>query len=170
MSEPNGVTDKKSGSGGRVGSGSDPSGDAPAARLNGQSLAQWAEFSSQLQRNPECMGCSRSICGRCVNLEALELDYYLVVRVQRVATGATVHRFSEALTVYMGNVEIWNRFLQKHPLNVCELREKMVFRDRALALQLKLRQEVFNGELRSKGFVTDEPATPRRTVLQMAGC
>jgi hypothetical protein len=168
MSEPNGVTDKESGSSGKMGRGSNPSGDAPAARLNGENLAQWAEISSQLQRNPECISCSRSICGRCVNLEALELDYYLVV--QRVATGATIHRFSEALTVYMGNVEIWNRFLQKHPLKVCELREKMVFRDRALALQLKLRQEVCNGELRSKGFVTDAPAKPRRPVLQMAGC
>jgi hypothetical protein len=159
-----------SGNGGKNGRVSEPNGHASAARLNGQSLAQWAEFSSQLQRNPECVGCSRSICGRCVDFEPLELDYYLVVRAQRVATGATVHRFSEALTVYMGNVEIWNRFLQKHPLNVCELREKMVFRDRALALQLKLRQEVFNGELRSKGFVTDDPAKPRRPVLQMAGC
>ena len=169
MSEPNGET-YRSGSGGRVGRGSETRGNAPAAGVNRESLAQWAESSSQLQRNPECMGCSRSICGRCVNLEALELDYYLVVRVQRVATGATVHRFSEALTVYMGNVEIWNRFLQQHPLKVCELREKMVFRDRALALQLKLRQEVCNGELRSKGFVTDAPAKPRRPVLQMAGC
>jgi hypothetical protein len=45
----------------------------------------------------------------------------------------------------------------------------MVLRDRALALQLKLRQEVLQEELRSKGFVTDDPATPRRYVLQMAG-
>jgi len=170
MSEPNGVTYRKSGSSGKMGRGSDPNGDAPAARLNGQSLAQWAGFSSQLDRNPECMGCSRTICGRCVNIEPLELDYYLVVQAQRAATGTKVHRFNEAITVYMGNVELWNQVLQQHPLNVCELREKMVLRDRALALQTKLRQEVFQAELRSKGFVTDDPAKPRRPVLQMAGC
>jgi len=169
MSEPNGEN-YKSGSGGRVGRGSETRGNAPAARLNRESLAQWAGFSSQLNRNPECLACSRTICGRCVTLEALELDYYLVVQAQRAATGAKVHRFNEAITVYMGSVELWNQVLQQHPLNVCELREKMVLRDRALALQTKLRQEVFQAELRSKGFVTDDPAKPRRPVLQMAGC
>jgi len=169
MSEPNGET-YKIGSGGRVGRGSETRGNAPAARVNRESLAQWAGFSSQLNLNPECLVCSRTICGRCVTLEALELDYYLVVQAQRAATGAKVHRFNEAITVYMGSVELWNQVLQQHPLNVCELREKMVLRDRALALQTKLRQEVFQAELRSKGFVTDDPAKPRRPVLQMAGC
>ena len=169
MSEPNGET-YRSGSGGRVGRGSETRGNAPAARLNRESLAQWAGFSSQLNRNPECLACSRTICGRCVTLEALELDYHLVVQAQRAATGAKVHRFNEAITVYMGNVELWNQVLQQHPLNVCELREKMVLRERALALQTKMRQEVFQAELRSKGFVTDDPAKPRRPVLQMAGC
>jgi hypothetical protein len=168
MSEPNGET-CKSGSGGKVGRGNEASGDAPVTSLSGASLAQWAECSSALERNAECMDCPRSICQRCVNFEALDMDHNLVVRAQRVATGATVHRFSQALTVYMGNVGIWNRFLQNHPLNVGELREKMVLRDRALALQLKLRQEVLQEELRSKGFVTDDPATPRRHILQMAG-
>jgi hypothetical protein len=169
MSEPNGET-YKIGSGGRVGRGSETRGNAPAARLNRESLAQWAGFSSQLNLNPECLACSRTICGRCVTLEALELDYYLVVQAQSAATGAKVHRFNEAITVYMGSVELWNQVLQQHPLNVCELREKMVLRDRALALQAKLRQEVFQAELRSKGFVTDDPAKPRRPVLQLAGC
>src|ERR1035441_10762704 len=90
------------------------------------------------------MDCPRSICQRCVNFEALDIDHNLVVRAQRVATGSTVHRFSQALTVYMGNVGIWNRFLQKHPLNVGELREKMVLRDRALA-----RSEEHTSELQS---------------------
>jgi hypothetical protein len=169
MSEPDGET-YKSGSGGRVGGGSEIRGGAPAARLNRESLAQWAGYSSQLNRNPECMVCSRTLCGRCVTLETLELDYYLVVQAQRAATSAKVHRFNEAITVYMGSVELWNQVLQQHPLNVCELREKMVLRDRALALQTKLRQEVFQAELRSKGFVTDGPLKPRRPVLQMAGC
>jgi hypothetical protein len=168
MSEPEGET-CKSGSGGKVGRGSEPSGNAPATRLNGEGLAQWVEPSSRSKRNAECMGCSRSICRRCVNFEALDMDHNLVARAQRVATGATIHRFSQALTVYMGNVEIWNRFLQTHPLHVCELREKMVLRDRALAVQLKLRQEVLQEELRSKGFITDDLATPGRPVLQMAG-
>lgn len=169
MSEPNGET-YRSGSGGRVGRGIETRGNAPAAGVNRESLAQWAGFSSQLNLNPECMVCSRTICGHCVTLEALELDYYLVVQAQRAATGAKVHRFNEAITVYMGSVELWNQVLQQHPLNVCELREKMVLRDRALALQTKLRQEVCQAELRSKGFVTDDPAKPRRPVLQMAGC
>jgi len=169
MSEPNGEN-YKSGSGGGVGRGSETRWNPPAGRLNRESLAQWAGFSSQLNRNPECLACSRTICGRCVTLEALELDYHLVVQAQRAATGAKVHRFNEAITVYMGSVELWNQVLQQHPLNVCELREKMVLRDRALALQAKLRQEVCQAELRSKGFVTDDPAKPRRPVLQMAGC
>jgi hypothetical protein len=166
MSEPNGET-YKSGSGGNVGRGSKTGGDAPAARPSGESLAQWAESSSQLNRNAQCMSCSRSLCRSCVSLELLEMDHNLVVRAQRVATGANIHRFNEALTVYMGNVDIWNRFLLKQPLNVGELREKIVLRDRALALQLKLRQEVLREELRSKGFTTDDLATTRRPLSQM---
>jgi len=145
-------------------------------RLDNQVVIQFQSFESDAApangaRTDHAFGVSSQLAGESRPLgEALELDYYLVVQAQRAATGAKVHRFNEAITVYMGSVELWNQVLQQHPLNVCELREKMVLRDRALALQTKLRQEVCQAELRSKGFVTDDPAKTRRPVLQMAGC
>lgn len=82
-------------------------------------------------------------------LEALELDHGLILRAQRMTTGATVHRFSQVLTVYIGTVELWNRFVAQGSVNTAELEEKTALRDRALALQLQLRQEVLKEELRS---------------------
>ena len=82
-------------------------------------------------------------------LEALELDHSLILRAQRLTTGATVHRFSQVLTVYIGNVELWNRFVGQGPLKSGELEEKKTLRERALALQLQLRQEILQEELRS---------------------
>jgi hypothetical protein len=82
-------------------------------------------------------------------LQALELDHGLILRAQRLTTGATVHRFSQVLTVYIGNVELWNRFVAQGPVKSGELEEKKTLRDRALALQLQLRQEVLQEELRS---------------------
>lgn len=82
-------------------------------------------------------------------LDALELDHSLILRAQRLTTGATVHRFSQVLTVYIGNVELWNRFVAQGSVKSGELEEKTTLRDRALALQLQLRQEVLKEELRS---------------------
>jgi hypothetical protein len=82
-------------------------------------------------------------------LETVELDYSLILRVQRFATGATIHRFSQALTVYMGNVELWNRFVAQGPAHPDEVAEKIILRDRAMALQVQLRQEIVQEELRS---------------------
>lgn len=82
-------------------------------------------------------------------LETVELDHSLILRVQRLATGATIHRFSQALTVYIGNVELWNRFVAQGPAHPGEVEEKIILRDRALALQVQLRQEILQGELRS---------------------
>ena len=82
-------------------------------------------------------------------LETVELDHSLILRVQRLATGATIHRFSQALTVYIGNVELWNQFVARGPAHPCEVAEKIVLRDRAMALQVQLRQELVQEELRS---------------------
>jgi len=84
-----------------------------------------------------------------LKLEALELDHSLILRAQRLTTGATVHRFSQALTIYIANVELWNRFVAQGPVSPGELEEKTASRDRALALQVQLRQEVLKEELRS---------------------
>jgi hypothetical protein len=85
-----------------------------------------------------------------LKLEALELDYSLILRAQRLTTGATVHRFSQALTIYICNVELWNRFVaQGRPASPGELQEKTALRTRALDLQVQLRQEVLKEELRS---------------------
>lgn len=80
-------------------------------------------------------------------LEALELDHGLILRAQRLTTGATVHRFSQVLTVYIGNVELWNRFVAQGPAHPGEVAEKMILRDRALALQVQLRRELVQEEL-----------------------
>ncbi len=82
-------------------------------------------------------------------LETVELDHGLILRVQRLATGATIHRFSQALTVYMGNVELWNRFVAQGPAHPGEVAEKIILRDRALALHVQLRREIVQEELRS---------------------
>lgn len=92
---------------------------------------------------------SRDRNGNGHTLEALELDHGLILRAQRLTTGATVHRFSQVLTVYIGNVELWNRFVAQGSVNTAELEEKTALRDRALALQVQLRQEVLKEELRS---------------------
>lgn len=84
-----------------------------------------------------------------LKLEALELDHGLILRVQRLTTGATVHRFSQALTIYIGNVELWNRFVAQAHVTQSELEEKEVLRNRALAMQVQLRQDVLQEELRS---------------------
>ncbi len=89
-------------------------------------------------------------------LEALELDHNLILRAQRLTTGATVHRFSQALTVYIGNVHLWNRFIAQGHVSPGEVEEKIILRDRALALQLQLRQEILKEELRSIGAVTGQ--------------
>lgn len=81
--------------------------------------------------------------------EALELDHSLILRARRLTTGATVHRFSQALTIYMGNVELWNRFVAQEQVTQGELEEKEVLRNRALAMQLQLRQDLLKEELRS---------------------
>ena len=81
--------------------------------------------------------------------EALELDHSLILRVRRLTTGATVHRFSQALTIYIGNVELWNRFVAQEQVTQGELEEKEVLRNRALAVQVQLRQDVLKEELRS---------------------
>ena len=52
-----------------------------------------------------------------LKLEALELDHSLILRAQRLTTGATVHRFSQALTIYIANVELWNRFVAQGPVS-----------------------------------------------------
>lgn len=82
-------------------------------------------------------------------LEAVELDHNLILRVQRLTTGATVHRFSQALTVYIGNAELWNRFVAQEPASPGEVADKIILRDRALAMQVQLRQEILQEELRS---------------------
>ena len=82
-------------------------------------------------------------------LETVELDHSLILRVQRFATGATIHRFSQALTVYIGNVELWNRFVTQGSAHPGEVAEKIILRDRALALQVQLRREIVQEELRS---------------------
>lgn len=87
-----------------------------------------------------------------LKLEALELDHSLILRAQRLTTGATVHRFSQALTIYMCNVELWNRFVAQGPASPGELQEKTALRNRALAVQVQLRQEVLKEELRSIAF------------------
>ena len=84
-----------------------------------------------------------------LKLEALELDHGLILRVQRLTTGATVHRFSQALTIYIGNLEMWNRFVAQEQVTQSELEEKEVLRNRALAMQVQLRQDVLKEELRS---------------------
>lgn len=81
--------------------------------------------------------------------EALELDHSLILRARRLTTGATVHRFSQALTIYIGNVELWNRFVAQEQVTQGELEEKEVLRNRALAMQLQLRQDILKEELRS---------------------
>ena len=81
--------------------------------------------------------------------EALELDHSLILRVRRLTTGATVHRFSQALTIYIGNLELWNRFVAQEEVTQGELEEKAVLRNRALAMQLQLRQDLLKEELRS---------------------
>lgn len=81
--------------------------------------------------------------------EALELDHSLILRARRLTTGATVHRFSQALTIYIGNVELWNRFVAQEQVTQGELEEKEVLRNRALAVQVQLRQDVLKEELRS---------------------
>lgn len=88
-------------------------------------------------------------------LETVELDHSLILRVQRLATGATIHRFSQTLTVYIGNVELWNRFVAQGPAHPGEVEEKIILRDRALALQVQLRQEIFQEELRSISHCRD---------------
>jgi len=92
---------------------------------------------------------SRDPTGKDQKLKALDLDHSLILRAQRLTTGATVHRFSQVLTVYIVNVELWNRFVAQGSVNSGELEEKTALRDRALALQLQLRQEVLKEELRS---------------------
>ncbi len=82
-------------------------------------------------------------------LETVELDHSLILRVQRLGNGATVHRFSQDLTVYIGNVELWNRFVAQGPATPREVKEKLILRDRALAMQVQLRQEIVKEELRS---------------------
>ena len=81
--------------------------------------------------------------------EALELDHSLILRARRLTTGATVHRFSQALTIYIGNVELWNRFVAQEEVTQGELEEKELLRNRALAMQLQLRQDLLKEELRS---------------------
>jgi len=81
--------------------------------------------------------------------EALELDHSLILRARRLTTGATVHRFSQALTIYIGNVELWNRFVAQEQVTQGDLQEKEVLRNRALAMQLQLRQDILKEELRS---------------------
>jgi len=88
-------------------------------------------------------------------IEALELDHGLILRAQRLTTGATVHRFSQALTIYIGNVALWNRFVSQGSVSSGELKEKTVLRDRALALEAQLRQEIVKEELRSIGARND---------------
>lgn len=73
----------------------------------------------------------------------------MILRVQRLGNGATVHRFSQDLTVYIGNVELWNRFVAQGPATPREVKEKLILRDRALAMQVQLRQEIVKEELRS---------------------
>lgn len=84
-------------------------------------------------------------------LEPIEVDHSLVLRAQRLTTGATVHRFSQALTIYIGNAELWNQFVTRGFTDPAEVQEKMVLRDRALATHLQLRREVLAEELRSIG-------------------
>ena len=91
--------------------------------------------------------CDRN--GKGLKREALELDHSLILRVQRLTTGATVHRFSQALTIYIGNVELWNRFVAQDQVTQSELDAKEVLRNRALATQVQLRQDVLKEELRS---------------------
>jgi hypothetical protein len=85
-------------------------------------------------------------------LEPIDVDHNLVLRVQRLTTGATVHRFSQALTIYLGNAELWNQFVARGFIDPAEVQEKIVLRDRALATHLQLRREVFAEELRSTGM------------------
>lgn len=87
--------------------------------------------------------------GHGLKREALELDHSLILRVRRLTTGATVHRFSQALTIYIGNVELWNRFVAQEQVTQGDLQEKEVLRNRALAMQLQLRQDILKEELRS---------------------
>ncbi len=60
-----------------------------------------------------------------------------------------MHRFSQALTIYIGNLELWNRFVAQEEVTQGELEEKELLRNRALAMQLQLRQDILKEELRS---------------------
>ena len=91
--------------------------------------------------------CDRN--GKGLKREALELDHSLILRARRLTTGATVHRFSQALTIYIGNLDLWNRFVAQEQVTQGELEEKAVLRNRALAMQLQLRQDLLKEELRS---------------------